>query len=147
MIENKKIRIKRLKREIFNSNLLNYNLNVDYEKEYLKIISDNKYIFLLNYEYPFKPPIFFINNFEYKNFLVPKNKNIKNIVYNYLYCPHCSSLFYNWSPTFFLEDLINEYKKNKKIYFKSYFIFLIENISKKYINDKFLIMNILNFIM
>ena len=146
MIQNKKIRLKRIKREISSSNLLDRDLNIIYEKDYIKIICDNKYIFILNFDYPFKPPIFSIKNYDYKKFLLPKNTYIRDIVFNYFGCPHCSSLFYNWSPTHFLEDLIIEYLKNKKLYYKSYLIYFIQNINKKYINDKYLIMNIINFI-
>ena len=146
MIDNKKIRLKRIKREITNSNLLNRDFSIIYEKDYIKIICEDKYTFILNYDYPFKPPSFFINDYEYKKFLLPKNIHIRNIIYNYFGCPHCCSLFYNWSPTHFLEDLINEYKKNKKLYYQSYLIYFIQNMNKKYINDKYLIMNILNYI-
>ena len=53
---------------------------------------------------------------------------------------------YCWSPTNFIYDLIKEYKKNKKIYNKCFLIYLIKSIIEKNINDKYLIMNILEFI-
>ena len=146
MIKNKSIRLRRIKKEIINSNFLDNNFNIVYENDFLKIICEDKYIFLLNDDYPFKPPIFFINDYDYQQFLIPKNKKIRDIVFDYYGCPHCCSLYYYWSPTHFLYDLIKEYKKNKKLYYQSYLIYFIQNINKKYINDKYLIMNILNYI-
>ena len=145
-MKNKSIRLKRIKKEIVNSNLLDYNFNIIHENDFLKIICEDKYIFLLNIDYPFKPPNFFINDYDYQKFLIPQNKQIRDIVYDYYGCPHCNSIFYCWSPTHFIYDLIKEYQKNKKIYYKCFLIYLIKSIIEKNINDKYLIMNILEFI-
>ena len=146
MIKNKSIRLKRIKREIFNLDLLDNNFNIIHENESLKIICEDKYMFLLNYDYPFKPPIFYINNYNYEKFLIPKNKKIRDIIFNYYGCPHCNSILYYWSPTHFIYDLIKEYIKNKKIYYKCFLIYVIKLIMYKNINDKYLIMNILEYI-
>jgi len=147
MLQRDSIRLKRLKKEILNSDLLNNNFSIIYDKYNIKLVIEECYIFIIHNDYPFKKPIFYINNQKYEDFLIPINKYIKNIIIEYFKCPHCISILNFWSPTNVIVDLIKEYKEVKKTYYKCYILYFIQTILGKYINDKYLNNNILEYIL
>ena len=138
---NKRI-LRRINKEIFNNKFLENDFSIKYNENNIIININNKYKFIL-YDYPFKAPQFFINNNNYNDLITIKNKKINYILHNYLYnCPYCNSIIQKWCPTMILNDLIVEYNKNKIIYYKSFIIYIIYN----FISDKYILYNILDYI-
>ena len=141
-------KIKRIKCEIINFNYLDNNFIINYINDnYIIVVIENKYKFIFKEDYPFKAPEFYIYNKNYNNYVIPLNRNIDKIVHYYFNCPHCFSIINKWTPTYFMKDLINEYEDNVILYKKSYLIYFITQIFKKYINDKYLFFNIIDYIM
>ena len=134
---------KRIKKEMILSNFIDDNFSITYNTNNIIIISKN-YKFKLQ-EYPFKPPIFFINDINYMEFIIPKNINLRYILTNYFYCLHCDTIMNKWSPTNILTDLIDEFKLNRLIYKKSYLIYILEN-SINHKLDKYLLLDIISYI-
>jgi len=138
---------KRLKKELFENNFLEHNFQITYHIEFIEIILDNKYRYILSYDYPFKCPYFYINGYFYNHFLKLKNHHLGKILQDYHFeCPCCSSMINFWSPTRMLKDFIMEYRKYKKSYQEIYNIYFIEKIVGKIIDDKYLILNIFYYL-
>lgn len=137
--------LRRINKEIFNNNFLHNDFSIKYNENNIIIEINNKYKFIL-IDYPFRAPLFYINNNNYYDFIIPKNKKIDYILHNYLHdCLYCYSIIQKWCPTNTLNDLIIEYNKNKNknIYYKSFIIYIIHN----FINDKYIINDILDYIL
>ena len=90
--------------------------------------------FILSSDYPFKVPQVYINKNLYCDYLLNKKNYIKKLILELnLSCPCCYNIVNDWSPGYYLLDIIHEYEKNMKLF--NYLLKL--SYVKKYFNDKF----------
>ena len=101
-----------------------------------KKYSDNHVIsFILSNEYPFKSPEVYINKILYCDYLLNKNINIKKLILELnLSCPCCYNIVNEWSPGYYLLDILHEYEENMVLF--NYLLKL--SYVKKYFNKNFL---------
>ena len=100
-------------------------------KEYHVTIQSSSftYLFKLSHLYPFKAPLFFINNQIYKEWYRPDNEKIKNIIYHNLYkhqCPCCNTLICRWQATITMSMLIEEFKRWRETHLHAYNLLCIQ---------------------
>ena len=115
------------------------NIVINNDNDNDKIISiqynftDDLYIkILLTNDYPFKAPIIYINHYLYKKYIHIFKKNINEIIYFLnIPCPCCITITeqHNWSPSNTINNIIDEYIKNCKLFHNLYKI----NYVKKYL--------------
>lgn len=83
-----------------------YTLNMFYEH--------HNYLFVLNNMYPFKHPILKINQLDYIDFFMKKNRFYKSkIDFLDIKCPCCYNISCNWTPCLGFIQLLNEYFEYK----------------------------------
>lgn len=82
----------------FENNTFSFSFNKNYYID--AIITEN---------YPFHPPIVYVNknkiNYNSKMFPI----RLYNLYLSYYGCPCCSSIVCNWSPSYSIKDVLNEY--------------------------------------
>ena len=113
------------------------NNGISKDTPYFQIIIDNNVltIFFTDY-YPFKAPILFINNiYYYKCYKISRqDKYINNINFELqrkfdIPCLCCHSKLCRWYPSIHVKDILDEYKKIRKIkrYLNAYWTLLVLN--------------------
>jgi ubiquitin-protein ligase len=143
-----KFMLKRLLRESIHFSNNFKSLSVKNEnKKYLLYLEDkinykyNNYCFILNDNYPFKPPNLLINGISYKEFLINNSSKYRNIIKKVsgLQCLCCDNILCSdrWSPSITLIKIINEVNL-----FRTYKKCIINKIMADKIKNKYLIEDI-----
>ena len=123
------------------------NNNIEYKYLFNFNIDNKKLKLILEDNYPFAPPILYINDSLYNNMLIQNDKFILEELNNLnIDCLCCKTklCFKNWSPAYKLLDIIDEYieysKIIKKIIYRKYLILINKS------NDNILPQEILDII-
>jgi len=117
------------------------------KKENKTILEIETRKFIICNQYPFRPPILYINNMLYLNYLKTNSPRVVEKIKKYnhngntssicncLYCNHIL-LNTNWSPTYHIEKIMNEIDKVNIVKRNIKYEIIIEEISaKRYISD------------
>jgi hypothetical protein len=113
------IMLKRAHRE-YNNLVLKYD-NVSFndtnDKPVITVsLHNNNLSFILPSDYPFKPPVFNINNINHVNlYQVREPRILQALAEIKEKCMCCQTILCKWSPAIVLDDIINEYRKVRRI--------------------------------
>ncbi|MBI96445.1 hypothetical protein CL656_04800 [bacterium] len=104
----------------------------------------------LTCNYPFGSPDIYINNSDYCKYITSHGKYMNEMLHIFnIPCPCCYTILNNWSPGYYLKDVIEEYETNLRMFnlmVKMYYI--KKYINKRYSNkdDKLILQIIINYL-
>ena len=105
----------------------------------------NEIIIYVNEDYPFKPPLVYLNNMEYVIYYKKSYDKYLDFIHTNnipVICPCCDSITCNWSPSYKIWDIILEILRFEDIISKIYKYYLISLLNL----DTLVINNIKQFV-